>query len=159
MQSVSEKQPSAVEHPSITLTLREAKRLHRLAQSDSLSSSLPVLRRLLAAQVMRNLSLPDAFRRRSAVQRKHLLRLLAIEAGYRLWEDYRAALVDMHPSALDHFIVLRDGWAFAHSWFASEQQAKAQVTEAGGRILQIGKHVVALSAEQVEHYRLEKRHE
>ncbi len=157
---ISDHQKPAVEATAIALVLREAKRLHRLAQSDSLSSSLPALRRLLGTQVLRNMSLPQAFRLRSTVQRKHLLRLLAIEAGYASWEEYRPALVDVLPSALDHFIVLRDGWAFAHSWFASEQQAQTQVASAGGRVVRIGHHAVALTPAQIEQYcLLRSRHE
>lgn len=68
------------------LLLREAKRLHRAAQSDSPAESLPVLRRLLAAEAIPGPTLPAAFRARTQVQRKHVLRALTLEAGYPSWE-------------------------------------------------------------------------
>ena len=144
---------------SVALVLREAKRLHRIAKSDSLSSSLPLLRRLLFAGVLRDTTLPEAFRARGSVQRKHLLRLLAIEAGYPSWETYRPALSRIQPSELDSFVVLERGWAFVHNWFPSEEQAQAQVAKVGGRVVRIGRHAVALTAQQVEdHYKLGGRH-
>ena len=51
--------PSAAHEPGVAPLLRVAKRLHRAAVSSSLVESLPVLRRLLAAQVIRGLTLPQ----------------------------------------------------------------------------------------------------
>lgn len=147
-----------VGNASINLALREAKRLHRGAKSDALSSSLPVLRRLLSAGVLRNTTLPKAFHARSGLQRKHFLRLLALEAGFPSWETYRPVLMTIHPSELDAFLVLEKGWAFLHSWFPSEEQA--QVAKPDGRVLRIGSHAVVLTPQQVEeHYRFGGRHE
>ncbi|MFN3579715.1 MAG: hypothetical protein ACK4VV_04500 [Pseudomonas sp.] len=155
----SENPEPSISSTSITLALREAKRLHRIAKSDALSSSLPVLRRLLSAGVLRNTTLPQAFRARSSLQRKHFLRLLALEAGFSSWEAYRPALMCINPSELDSFIVLEKGWAFVHNWFPSEEQAQAQVAKVGGRVLRIGSHAVALTPQQVEdHYKFGGSH-
>lgn len=145
---------------SVDLVLREAKRLHRIAKSDSLSSSLPQLRRLLSAGVLRNSTLPELFRTRDSLQRKHFLRLLALEAGFSSWEAYRPALSNVQPSELDSFVVLERGWAYIHHWFSSEQQAQAQVSKVGGRALKIGHHAVALTVQQVQdHYKFGGYHD
>jgi hypothetical protein len=52
-------------------------------------ATLPVLRRVLASGAIRHDSLPEAFRRRGELQRKHLLRTLAVEAGFESWEAWR----------------------------------------------------------------------
>lgn len=155
----SEKSELPIGSSSVALVLREAKRLHRAAKSDFLFSALPVLRRLLSASVLRDTTLPEAFRARDSLQRKHLLRLLAVEAGFSSWETYRPALSSIQPSELDSFIVLERGWAFVHNWFPSEEQAQAQVTQIGGRVLRIGRHAVALTDQQVEdHYKFGGSH-
>lgn len=147
-----------ISNASIGLVLREAKRLHHGAKSDALSSSLPVLRRLLSAGVLRNTTLPKAFHARSGLQRKHFLRLLALEAGFPSWETYRPILMTTHPSELDAFVVLEKGWAFLHNWFPSVEQA--EVAKTGGRVVRIGSHAVVLTPQQVEdHYRFGGRHE
>ncbi|MCB2034182.1 MAG: hypothetical protein KDF57_13060, partial [Ottowia sp.] len=51
------------------LVLREARRLHRAARSDQLSTALPVLRRLIAEGVLAGTSLPQLHRARHTVQR------------------------------------------------------------------------------------------
>ena len=144
---------------SVALVLREARRLHRIAKSHSLSSSLPLLRRLLSAGILRDTTLPEAFRARASLQRKHLLRLLAVEAGFLSWEAYRPALSSIQPSELDSFIVHEKGWAFVHNWFPSAELAQAQVAKVGGRVVRIGSHAVALTAQQVEdHYKFGGNH-
>ena len=75
--------------------LREAKRLHRAATSDALSEALPVLRRLLAARAVPACPLQALFRDRASLQRKHVLRMLAFEAGHASWEAYSQALAQV----------------------------------------------------------------
>ncbi|MEG3003143.1 MAG: hypothetical protein RR855_21610, partial [Comamonas sp.] len=48
----------------VSAVLRAAKRLHRQAAAPSLAQSLPVLRRLLAAQLLQGLTLPQLFEQR-----------------------------------------------------------------------------------------------
>lgn len=160
MQSLSpDVSTKAAPSPSVALVLREARRLQRAAQSDSLSTSLPVLRRLLAAGLARSVSLPFAYRMRADLQRKHFLRLLALEAGFASWDAYRPVLEQAPPSDLEPLLLLSKGWALAHHWFASTSEAQAQVDRMGGRVVRIGSHAVALTPEQADHYRqLAQRH-
>lgn len=104
-------QPTHSLHPSRTqaadLVRALARQLHHAAISDSLRESLPVLRRILATHTLRDLSLPQLFQQRVIIQRKHLLRTLAIEAGYPSWEHYSRALPGMTASQLPHLDMLQ----------------------------------------------------
>tara|TARA_R110002096_G_scaffold4501_26_gene21233 strand:+ start:9024 stop:9470 length:447 start_codon:yes stop_codon:yes gene_type:complete len=124
------------------LVLREAKKLHRAATSDSLANSLPVLRRLLSTQVFHGISLPELSRRRGDVQRKHVLRALAIEAGFPGWKEYRDALVGKEPKALLPFDVLRSRFGYPNLWFSSPEEAESHAAEHGGRTMQVGQQAV-----------------
>ena len=79
--------------------LRAAKKLHKSACSDSLSQSLPVLRRILATGVVQDMSLPLLFERRAMLQRKHVLRMLALEAGHSSWQQYSQELASQSAQA------------------------------------------------------------
>lgn len=147
-----EPHPVPAGSPALAIVLREARRLQRLAQSDALSSALPPLRRLMAAGVLRGTGLPQAFRTRDRLQRKHFLRLLALEAGHPSWEAYRPTLEHVPPAALAAFALLERGWGQTHQWFASESQARAHVAQAGGCVLRIGQQAVALTAQQARAY-------
>jgi len=128
----------------VGLVLREAKKLHRAAVSESLAESLPVLRRLLSAQVIQGLSLPELSQGRSKVQRKHVLRALAIEAGYSSWEEYRVALVGLEPHALEQFDVLKRAAGYPNLWFSSFEEAEVHAAAHGGRAIRVGKQAVVL---------------
>ena len=129
---------------TVTLLLREAKRLHKAAISEQLAPSLPVLRRLLASHVMQGLSLPELRRHRSMVQRKHLLRMLAKEAGFPCWEAYRQALTEMPPDQLAHFEIARQGAGQLNLWFSTMDEAQAHVKDHGGRAMRVGRQAVVL---------------
>jgi hypothetical protein len=139
-------------HPltSSQVVLREAKRLHRAAISDSLSAALPVLRRILAAAAVAKTTLPDLFRRRYTMQRKHVLRTLAFEAGRRSWEEYRPTLTHMDPRHLEQFAVLEKGYANLNLWFSSEPEALQFATQHGGRAVRVGMQAVVLPASEGE---------
>lgn len=122
-----------------------ARQLHRAAASDSLSSSLPVLRRILATDTLRGLSLPQLRRQSSLVQRKHLLRMLAVEAGHASWELYSQALRGMTVEQLPHLDLLRATAGYPNFWFSSPEQAQAHAHERGGRVLQVGTQAVILA--------------
>ena len=124
--------------------LRIARMLHRAALADSLSASLPVLRRLLAAQVMSDLSLPELHRRRHEIRRKHVLRMLAAEAGFRSWEDYRPALEDMRPEQLAHFDHLRREVGYPNLWFSNFEEARDHAWETSSRVIRVGAQAVVL---------------
>ena len=139
-------------HPltSIQVVLREAKRLHRAAISDSLSAALPVLRRILAAGALATTTLPDLFRVRCTLQRKHVLRTLAFEAGCRSWEEYRPTLAHTAVWQLKQFAVLEKGYANLNLWFSSEPEALQFATQHGGRAVRVGMQAVVLSASEGE---------
>lgn len=122
-----------------------ARQLHRAATSDSLRVSLPVLRRILATHTLRDLSLPQLFQQRAMVQRKHLLRTLAIEAGHPSWEHYSRALPGMTAEQLPHLDVLQASAGYPNLWFSSPTQAQAYAQAHGGRVLPVGTQAVVLS--------------
>lgn len=128
------------------LLLREAKRLHRAAQSDSPAESLPVLRRLLAAEAIPGPTLPAAFRARTQVQRKHVLRALALEAGYPSWEALVAALGDADLLALGQGLQALRGAGVLKLWFSSMAQAQEYTRTHGGQAIAMGSQAVVLEA-------------
>lgn len=128
----------------VSAVLRAAKRLHRQAAAPSLAQSLPVLRRLLAAQLLQGLTLPQLFEQRALVQRKHVLRMLAQEAGFNHWELYRAALLsDAEQPHLPLEVVAAHA-GYPNFWFSNMQQAQAHVRVRGGRAVQVGAQAVVL---------------
>jgi len=126
----------------LSLILREAKKLHRAAISESLAASLPVLRRLLSAQAINGMSLPALSQCRSMVQRKHVLRALAVEAGFSNWEQYRTALADTKPEALQQFDVMRRAAGYPNIWFSSVAEAESHAAMHGGRAIRVGQQAV-----------------
>lgn len=126
------------------ILLRIARTLHRSANSESLAVSLPVLRRLLATNTLTAISLPDLQRNRDIIQRKHVLRTLAIEAGFTCWEDYRRALDQMNIDDVTQFDYLRRAAGYPNLWFSTYDEARAYAGEHGGRALQVGMQAVVL---------------
>ena len=145
-------QPGAPARPSPSSShatervLREARRLHRAATSNSLCMALPVLRRVLATHTVPRTPLPDLFRRRHSLQRKHLLRTLAVEAGFESWEAYRPTLDDTPLSALDALEVVHRGTGQLKLWFSNEREAKDFTARHGGRPVKVGSQAVVLPA-------------
>jgi hypothetical protein len=126
------------------LVRREAKRLHRAATSDSLAAALPVLRRLLAAGAITETTLPGLFRRRDTVQRKHVLRTLAFEAGSPSWEAYRPTLDHTDVRQLEAFAVVGTGYAKLNLWFSNEPDAARFASQHGGHSVRVGTQAVVL---------------
>lgn len=126
------------------VVLRQARRLHRSALSGSLSTALPVLRRMVTVGVFPGFSLKELFRCRGMIRRKHVLRMLAREARFASWEAFRPALHRWDPSAADHFEFEESGYAFLNLWFSNEQQAQEFVAKNGGRVFCIGAQAVVV---------------
>ncbi|MGE7955353.1 hypothetical protein ACQKQA_01935 [Pseudomonas sp. NPDC089530] len=126
------------------LVLREAKRLHRGATCGALACALPILRRLLASNSLPGLTLPELYRQRDRVQRKHLLRTLASEAGFASWEAYRQALDELAPEQLQHFELVYRQAGHLNCWFSSATEAREYVASHGGRLLSVGQQAVVL---------------
>jgi len=138
------------QHPQFTpesaagILLRIARNLHRSACSESLAVSLPILRRLLGTCTLTAISLPDLQRNRDIIQRKHVLRMLAVEAGFTSWEDYRHALDKMSIDELTHYDHLRRTLGYPNLWFSSYEEAQSFAAENNGRALQVGKQAIVL---------------
>lgn len=129
---------------AVTMVLELARRLHKGARSDSPVHSLPVLRRVLATGTLRELSLPDLYRQRSTVQRKHILRMLAMEAGFAGWEQYRPALGGMKPDQLTHLDLTNGRAGYPNLWFSSRAEAEQYAGTQGGIALPVGRQGVVL---------------
>lgn len=125
----------------IHFLLKEAKKLHRYTQSDSLTKSLPVLRRLIATHTFREISLKDLHRQKN-VKRKHILHMLAIEAGYKHWAEYKNALTRTDIQANLHYSLSLSDAGHAKLWFASYAEALEYQTQHGGEITRFGNQAV-----------------
>ncbi len=134
---------------AINLVLREAKRLQRAATSESLSQALPVLRRLLSSNTLTGITLPELHRRRDIIQRKHLLRMLAIEAGYPSWEWYRPELARMSADEVEHFDIVRSQASSLNHWFSSMTEAREYAATHGGCPLRVGQQAVVFAEKSV----------
>ncbi len=135
-------QPSSPQAADLVRAL--ARQLHRAAISDSLRVSLPVLRRILATDTLRELTLPQLHQQRGMVRRKHLLRTLAIEAGHPSWEHYSQALVGMSVEQLTHLDMLQATTGYPNLWFSTREQAQHYALSHGGRVVTVGKQAVVL---------------
>lgn len=126
--------------------LRAAKKLHRQATSDALAQSLPVLRRLLAREIVQGLSLTALHAQRGMVQRKHVLRLMALETGFDSWEHYKAALSLADASTPLPLEVLSGLAGYPNHWFSSLPEAQAHAALHGGQAVAVGSQGVVLAA-------------
>ena len=124
------------EQSSVPLFLRYARRCQRAVASDSPSAALPVLRRLIRAGAISETSLPALFRRRHQLQRKHFLRLLALEAGFASWEVFRPVLEQSPDFASVQ--QLEAGTAQLKLWFSDLPSAKEYVAAEGGQVIPFG---------------------
>ena len=137
--------------PSEALTelARHAKQLQRTAQYGRKADCLPVSRRLIRTQVISHLTLPALYRQREQVQRKHLYRLLAIEAGFDSWEACRANLVSKMASGSEPVNLGLLHAPLKHSypnlWFANPEEAHRYTAEHGGQVYTYGQHAVVLN--------------
>lgn len=129
---------------AVNHVLRIAKQLHRAATSESLAQALPVLRRLLDSGTLNGLSLPELHRRRQSIQRKHILRMLAIEAGHPSWEIYKPVLANKATDELDHFDIIRRQAGYPNLWFSSLAEAQQYATQHGGRALPVRHQAVVI---------------
>lgn len=143
----TQSQPSPqtpVQGEATRLVLGMARRLHKAAASESLALSLPVLRRILASGTLRDLTLPALRRNRHIVQRKHLLRTLAVEAGHPSWEAYRQTLSGLAASELAHYDLLRPTSGYPNLWFSTAAQAARHAEVHGGRAMRVGDQGVVI---------------
>lgn len=142
MRNSQDRSNSPTQETAAAVVLREAKILHKAVCSTALMKSLPVLRRLLEAKALPGSSLPELFRRKESIQRKHVLRMLAMEAGYPSWERYRQVLSTLDPAGLSHFDIARRDKGSLNLWFASLAEAEQYAAVHGGKPLRVGRHAV-----------------
>ncbi len=106
---------------------------------------MPVLRRLLAANVTRAERLADLHAIRDDLQLKHLLAMLAAELGYASWDACKPD-IDSRPGAMiDRYRL--DAGAFNDyetNWFANEADALEWQRGHGGYIVRYGEQAVAI---------------
>jgi hypothetical protein len=106
---------------------------------------MPVLRRLLAAKVMRAERLADLHAIRDDLQLKHVLSMLAAELGYASWDACKSD-IDKQPGAIIDRYRLDAGAFNDHekNWFASEPEAREWQRAHGGYIVRYGEQAVAI---------------
>ena len=126
--------PAAPDSPATASTLdrvlHHARRLHRSARSSSISAAMPVIRRIHAAGLFPELGVTRLYRARASLQRKHVLRMLAIEAGHASWEAYHAALPTLAPEAIVPWHLSEHLAAGLNVWFSNEAEARAALGDA-----------------------------
>ncbi|KXU88644.1 hypothetical protein CR51_34360 [Caballeronia megalochromosomata] len=126
--------------------LREhARRLFRHARDGDTSASMPVLRRLLAANVTRAQRLADLHASRDDLQLKHLLAMLAGELGYASWDACKLDIDTQPDASIDRYRL--DAGAFndyEKNWFANEADALEWQRAHGGYIVRYGEQAVAI---------------
>jgi hypothetical protein len=127
---------------AIDAVLREARKLHRAAISESLARSLPILRRILSSGSLQGVALPALHRQRNTVQRKHVLRTLAVEAGFPSLETYRPALAGKTAAQLEHFDMVQRAQGYPNTWFSTHAEALEYAAQHGGRTLRVGRQAV-----------------
>lgn len=128
----------------VAAVLRAAKLLHRQAVADSRMQSLPVLRRLISSQVLWGLNLPQLFDQKAMVQRKHVLQMLALEAGMSDWASYRDALAGNSPDVHLPLEALSLHAGYPNHWFSTLEQAREHAAKRGGQVVQVGTQAVVL---------------
>ena len=127
-----------IDHDNVINTwLLEAKKLHKSAQSVSLTRVLPVLRRLLNSKVLVDISLPELKIKTDMIQRKHLLQMLAIEKGYNSWAELKRAIVVKSQAdelLLPYSLELKNA-GYPTLWFATVQEAQCYAEKHSGKVV------------------------
>lgn len=140
----------ATEAPSATdLALRQARLMHRAAQTGPVLTALPALRRAHAAGIRPELSLSALFQVRQSLQRKHFLRTLAVEAGFADWEQWVPQLrhwpaQDLITRGLVPLSLLDAEVPYPNAWFSTAQEAQAWAQAHGGQVVQHGTQAMVL---------------
>lgn len=137
--------PAPTSVSAVEQALRQARSLQRAAQSDTLTQSLPAIRRAHGAGVFAELSLSALHRQRHLLQRKHFLRTLAAEAGFVSWEAYLPTLRSQTPQAYGHYTGGRD-YGYPNAWFSTLAQAETYAAEHGGHVLRYGEQAMVVPA-------------
>ena len=138
--------PSSNPISAVEQALRQARTLHRASKDATLLVAMPAVRRAHAAGVFSELTLSALYRQRHLLQRKHFLRMLAVEAGFANWESYRPALCAQPPQTLEHYTSWRD-FGYPNAWFSTHAQAIAFAEERGGKVVRHGQQAMVVRPE------------
>ncbi len=136
--------PNAIS--AVEQALRQARTLHRASKDATLLAAMPAVRRAHAAGVFAELTLSALYRQRHLLQRKHFLRMLAVEAGFANWESYLPALRNHPPQALEHYTSWRE-FGYPNAWFSTHAQAIAFAEERGGKVVRYGHQAMVVRPE------------
>jgi hypothetical protein len=131
---------------AVEQALRQARALHRASKDATLLVAMPAVRRAHAAGVFVELTLSALYRQRHLLQRKHFLRMLAVEAGFTNWESYLPTLRDQPPQTPEHYTSWRD-FGYPNAWFSTHAQAIAFAEERGGKVVRYGHQAMVVRPE------------
>ena len=134
---------------AVEQALRQARTLHRASKDATLLVAMPAVRRAHGADVFAELALSALYRQRHLLQRKHFLRVLAVEAGFANWESYLPALRSQPPPALEHYTNWRE-FGYPNAWFSTHAQAIAFAEERGGKVVRYGQQAMVVRQESGE---------
>lgn len=124
---------------------RYARRLLRQARADEPLKTLPVLRRIIATQVMPELRVTDLYPVRASIQLKHVLHMLARELEFSAWEVCKHSIDSMPAAVLDRYrLELGMFGDYEKNWFPDMETARAWQQQNGGYLVRYGRQVVAL---------------
>jgi len=126
-----------------------ARRLLRNARGEQPSRALPVLRRVLAAQVTPAQKLTELYAQRESLRLKHVLHTLAIELGFANWESCKPQIDRCPAKMLDRYRLDLGAYGdFETNWFPDEPAARQWQQEHGGYVMRYGDQAVAILAKQ-----------
>lgn len=126
---------------------RYARRLLRQARSLEPSQSMPILRRIVAMEIMPELRITEVYSVRATLQLKHLLHMLAKELGFPAWELCKKQIDQCAPEKLDRYrLELGMFGDYQQNWFADIDTAQAWQRENGGYLVRVGHQAVAILA-------------
>ncbi len=134
---------------AVEQALRQARTLHRASKDATLLVAMPAVRRAHAAGVFAEMTLSALYRQRHLLQRKHFLRMLAVEAGYANWEAYLPTLRGQPPQAPEHYTTGLE-FGYPNAWFSTHAQAIAFAEEHGGKVVRYGPQAMVVRPEPDE---------
>jgi len=127
---------------------RHARRLVRSGRDAQPSKALPVLRRVIAAGVMPELSVTDLYAVRASLQLKHVLHMLGRELGYANWDGCKQEIDACGAEVLDRYRLEQGQFGdFRQNWFSDAATAHAWQQHNGGYLIAYGKQAVAILAD------------
>jgi hypothetical protein len=138
--------PSSNAISAVEQALRQARTLHRASKDATLLVAMPAVRRAHAAGIFAELTLSALYRQRHLLQRKHFLRMLAVEAGFANWETYLPTLLSQPPQPPEHYGTGLE-FGYPNAWFSTHAQAIAFATEHGGKVVRYGQQAMVVRPE------------